>query len=234
MEGSAADGHGFIAMVRPFPWQFDCRGQLCSRLDLGTSAAEGGCSIGALSDGVRLSASDVRLAANGMPAVSLMGQAVANNRGRTPRVSGKALRLAILAMSRLHAVEAHCARDCRKIQVTDYRRGSCRGIDREHVRAFRASPENAGVNRERIQRAVDPGGGQDGSRNGPNHSCRGSTRIDAVQLRGSFRTARSNIIGTVDHSAVIDFAGISLSPDGRLYSQITATSSDLMMIDNFQ
>ena|ERR1051326_2777174 len=52
----------------------------------------------------------------------------------------------------------------------------------------------------------------------------------------SFRTGTSTAVGTVDRSAAIDFPGISLSPDGRwlLYSQATATSSDLMMIENFR
>jgi Tol biopolymer transport system component len=51
----------------------------------------------------------------------------------------------------------------------------------------------------------------------------------------SFKTGKTNVVGTVEATVSIDYSGISVSPDGRwlLYSYIANISSDLMMVDHF-
>jgi Tol biopolymer transport system component len=52
----------------------------------------------------------------------------------------------------------------------------------------------------------------------------------------SFKSGRSNQIGTVEPTVLDGYAGFSLSPDGRwlLYTDIVTTNSDLMLIDHFR
>jgi hypothetical protein len=59
--------------------------------------------------------------------------------------------------------------------------------------------------------------------------------IDLVQFY-SFKTGKTNQVGTVEETLSVDYPGISVSPDGRwlLYSYIADISSDLMMVDHFR
>ena len=52
----------------------------------------------------------------------------------------------------------------------------------------------------------------------------------------SFKTGKTNQLGTVEATDSLDYAGISVSPDGRrlLYSYIANISSDLMMLDHLR
>jgi Tol biopolymer transport system component len=52
----------------------------------------------------------------------------------------------------------------------------------------------------------------------------------------SFKTGKSNQVGTVEGTLSVDYSGISVSPDGRrlLYSYIADLSSDIMMVDHFR
>jgi Tol biopolymer transport system component len=52
----------------------------------------------------------------------------------------------------------------------------------------------------------------------------------------SFKTSKTNEVGTVEASVSADYSGISVSPDGRwlLYSNVANVSSDLMMVDHFR
>jgi Tol biopolymer transport system component len=52
----------------------------------------------------------------------------------------------------------------------------------------------------------------------------------------SFKTGKTNRVGTVEGTLSVDYSGISVSPDGRwlLYSYIADISSDLMMLDHFR
>ena len=52
----------------------------------------------------------------------------------------------------------------------------------------------------------------------------------------SFKTGKTNQVGTVEETLSVDYPGISVSPDGRwlLYSYIADISSDLMMVDHFR
>jgi Tol biopolymer transport system component len=52
----------------------------------------------------------------------------------------------------------------------------------------------------------------------------------------SFKTGKTNQVGTVEGTLSVDYSGISVSPDGRwlLYSYIADISSDLMMVDHFR
>jgi Tol biopolymer transport system component len=52
----------------------------------------------------------------------------------------------------------------------------------------------------------------------------------------SFKTGKTNRVGTVEGTLSADYSGISVSPDGRwlLYSYIADISSDLMMVENFR
>jgi Tol biopolymer transport system component len=52
----------------------------------------------------------------------------------------------------------------------------------------------------------------------------------------SFKTGKTNHVGTVEASVSADYPGISVSPDGRwlLYSYVANVSSDLMMVDHFR
>jgi Tol biopolymer transport system component len=52
----------------------------------------------------------------------------------------------------------------------------------------------------------------------------------------SFKTGKTNLVGTVEGTLSIDYSGISASPDGRwlLYSHIADISSDLVMVDHFR
>jgi Tol biopolymer transport system component len=52
----------------------------------------------------------------------------------------------------------------------------------------------------------------------------------------TFKTAKTNQVGTVSSTVSADYSGISVSSDGRwlLYSYIAEISSDLMMVDHFR
>jgi Tol biopolymer transport system component len=52
----------------------------------------------------------------------------------------------------------------------------------------------------------------------------------------SFETGKVSQVGTVESTVSADFSGLSVSPDGRwlLYSHISTTSSDLMLVDGFR
>jgi Tol biopolymer transport system component len=52
----------------------------------------------------------------------------------------------------------------------------------------------------------------------------------------SFKTGKTNQVGTVEGTLSVDYSGISVSPDGRwlLYSHIADISSDLIMVDHFR
>ena len=52
----------------------------------------------------------------------------------------------------------------------------------------------------------------------------------------SFKTGKTNRVGTVEGMLSADYSGISVSPDGRwlLYSYIADIGSDLMMVENFR
>ena len=52
----------------------------------------------------------------------------------------------------------------------------------------------------------------------------------------SFKTGKSNPVGSIEGMLSADYSGISVSPDGRwlLYSYIADISSDLMMVDHFR
>jgi hypothetical protein len=52
----------------------------------------------------------------------------------------------------------------------------------------------------------------------------------------NFETGIVNQVGTVESTVSGDYAGISVSPDGRwlLYSYIASVSSDLMLLECFR
>jgi hypothetical protein len=52
----------------------------------------------------------------------------------------------------------------------------------------------------------------------------------------SFKTGKTNQVGTVEATVSTDYSGISVSPDGRwlLYSYVANVSSDVMMVDHFR
>lgn len=52
----------------------------------------------------------------------------------------------------------------------------------------------------------------------------------------SFKTTRTNRVGSVAPTVSADYSGISISPDGRwlLYSYVASVSSDLMMVEHFR
>jgi Tol biopolymer transport system component len=52
----------------------------------------------------------------------------------------------------------------------------------------------------------------------------------------SFKTGKTNQVGTVEGRLSVDYSGISVSPDGRwlLYSHIADISSDIMLVDHFR
>jgi Tol biopolymer transport system component len=63
----------------------------------------------------------------------------------------------------------------------------------------------------------------------------GSRARNLVQFY-SFKTGKSNQVGTVEGTLSVDYPGISISTDGRwlLHSYIADISSDLMMVDHFR